>query len=89
MTTPSNDEGRKGVQRKIPDGFYTRGEVSKITGISVASLRRWRDTGHVVPVRIKEYGQVTVSLYSSEQVESLLADPPYQKPGRPPKEKAT
>lgn len=72
--------------RKIPQDYYTRREVSRITGVSVATLIRWRDSGLVVPVRTEQYGQTLVGLYSEEQVNRLLEDPPYQKPGPTPKE---
>ena len=86
-TILSNDESLKGIRRKVPPGYYTRREVSRLTGIGVATLARWRDNGLVTPARTETYGQTVVGLYSEHQVNRLIENPPYQKPG--PKEAKT
>jgi hypothetical protein len=78
---PWNEDTRRGVARKIPDGYYTRGEVADMTKISVATLKRWNRKGHVVPALTEEHGQVTIGLYSEAQVNALMAHAPYRKPG--------
>lgn len=57
-----------------------------MTGISIATLARWRDREYVMPERTEKYGQTTVGLYSEAQVNMLIESPPYQKSGPAPKE---
>ena len=88
-TIHSNNENQKGIRRKVPPGYYTRTDVSKMTGISIATLTRWRNKNYVIPERVEQFGQTEVGFYSEAQVNMLLESPPYLKPGRPPKENAT
>lgn len=80
----STEEGQKGVRNGVPDGFYLRTDVSRMTGISTSTLIRWHKAGHLEPERYQEHGVLRIWLYSESQVEELLTDPPYRKPGRPP-----
>lgn len=79
---PSMSE-RKGILRKIQEDRFTRAEVSSITGVSSSTLIRWHRDGHFVPVELKPFGEIQVALYSLEQVDTLITDPPYKKRGRP------
>ena len=85
MITIDHDTQQRGGE--IPAGFYVRPKVSQMTGISVSTLFRWQSEGLFMPQSSVQRGQVKVWLYSESQVEDLLRDPPYQKLGRPPKNK--
>ena len=78
--------GQKGVRSRIPDGYYLRTDVARLTGVSVSTLIRWHKIGHLEPMKFQDHGAVRVWLYSEAQVEALLQKTPYQKTGRPPKE---
>lgn len=69
----------KGVVGKIPDGYYTRAQVSSLTGISASTLTRWRKSGHFVPERAEEFGSIRVHLYSEAQLRRLQTNAPYQR----------
>lgn len=69
---------RKGVTGKIPDGYFTRSEVSAMTGVSISTLTRWRKSGHFMPERVEDYGKIRVGLYSQSQVDTLLEEVPYK-----------
>ena len=78
--------GEKGVRASVPEGFYLRTDVARLTGVSISTLIRWHKAGHLEPERCQMRGSLRVWLYSEAQVETLLQEPPYQKTGRPPKE---
>lgn len=78
--------GQKGVRANVPEGYYLRTDVARLTGVSVSTLIRWHKIGHLEPDRYQKHGSLRVWLYSEAQVEALLHETPYQKTGRPPKE---
>lgn len=76
------------MRANIPEGYYLRTDVARLTGVSVSTLIRWHKSGHLEPVRFQDHGSLRVWLYSESQVEDLMRETPYQKTGRPPKEPA-
>lgn len=75
------------IDQSNPTAFYSRSQVSKLTGISARTLMRWQASGRYMPQSSTHRGRVKVWLYSEAQVEEMLQDPPYMKQGRPPKTK--
>lgn len=72
------------MRNGVPEGYYLRADVARLTGISTSTLIRWHKVGHIEPALFQDHGSVRVWLYSQEQVEALQSDPPYLKTGRPP-----
>lgn len=75
----------KGIGGRIPPGFYTRSQASRLVGRSVDTLKRWHKKGLVVPSSFIEAGSLKVWAYSEEDIGRLVAVAVTQKPGRKPK----
>lgn len=56
---------------RVPEGWYGVSEVSQKTRVPVATLRRWRKTGVLVPSGTVVGGNMF--LYSDDDVQKILA----------------
>ena len=62
---------RYGLLAHVPPGWYGVSEVAAKTGIPVATLRRWRKSGVLVPSGRMKGGDA--NLYSDQDIEAAVA----------------
>lgn len=58
------------IEKFVPVGFYTRGQLADLVGVSKDTVKRWADLGVLVPnpKNAMAWGTLTVSLYSREDL---------------------
>lgn len=81
--------GSNPIGRNIPEGYYTSAAVAEKIGRSQDTVRHWRRKKIFEPSRVEKYGEVTVYLYSEDDVKAMrkIAGEirPGPKPGSTPK----
>ena len=70
------------IGKSAPDGTYTTSGAAYVVNRSPDTLRRWRRQGLCVPSQKMQAGQVSVFLYTAEDIEKLRLIARSQKPGR-------
>lgn len=63
---------------------YTKEDVAEIIGVSVSTIKRWKEKGVFVPMESRVFGSFTVDLYTPEDIPILEAIKATSKPGRKP-----
>ena len=58
----------------LPDGWYSIGAASKLTGITVRRLRYLRDSGRFVPSGTVSRNGNTAYVFSTEDIATLKKD---------------
>lgn len=61
---------------------FTVAQAARAVGRSTDTLKRWRVSGAVVPSDTVTFGQVTVNLYTLEDIQRLKIHAKAQRPGR-------
>lgn len=79
--------GGNSIGMNIPGHHYTRAAAAKSVNRSADTLKRWQKSGIAVPSSKMKAGQLTVWLYTDEDMNNLRAVAKSQKPGRPKKKK--
>lgn len=79
-------EPPSGIMASIPEGMFTRSQVADLIGRSKDTIRRWHDTGLYESTHPKKFGEMTVWLYTEEDVENLRKVARETRPGRPRKD---
>lgn len=69
MAEPSIDK----VLARLPITAFTVGEVAAQIGKSTSTVRRWRQTGLVVPTIALYQGEARIPLYTESDVERAKA----------------
>lgn len=70
----------------VPEGWYTRGQASKLCGRSVDTLKRWQKSpAGPHPSGKMQAGELWVWLYSEDDIEELRQAAATRRPGRPSK----
>ena len=69
----------------IPDNTYTRAGAAYMVSRSTDTLKRWHRSGLCVPSQSMQAGQLTVWLYTNDDIRKLREVARRQKPGRKPK----
>lgn len=65
-----------------PECYYTRSRAARKINRSPDTLKRWHKAGLCVPSSSMKAGQLTVWLYSDEDIKQLREVARLQKPGR-------
>lgn len=58
----------RGNTIRVPDGKITTKTLAEKVGVSIDTIKRWRDAG-LLPYEVQDNGSLTVSLYDDEAVE--------------------
>lgn len=58
----------------IPDGFMTRKELAEALDVRYHTVYMWERAGKLVPDARMDAGQLPVSLYARERVESMVRE---------------
>lgn len=56
------------IGASVPEGMNTVKQFAEKVGVSRDTIRRWVDEGHLIPADTQQRGQLTVRLFSDEQV---------------------
>ena len=70
------------IGRNAPDGTVTTATAAFLVNRSVDTLRRWHKKGEFVPSSSMQAGQLTVFLYTDEDIQKLKEFARRQRPGR-------
>lgn len=73
-----------GIGRMAPDNTVTASGAAYLVNRSVDTIRRWHRKGLCVPSQSMKAGQLTVWLYTPEDIKKLRDVARQQKPGRKP-----
>lgn len=71
-----------GIGRKAPDGTVTASGAAYLINRSTDTVRRWHRKGLCVPSQSMQAGQLTVWLYTMDDIKRLREVARTQKPGR-------
>lgn len=58
------------IGASVPEGMYTVAQFAAKVGVSADTIRRWCDDGHLTPADTVERGQLTIRLFSEDQVKA-------------------
>jgi len=74
-----------GIGRKAPDNTYTASGAAYLVNRSPDTVRRWHRQGLCVPSKSMKAGQLTVWLYTLDDIKKLREVARTQRPGRKPR----
>ena len=69
------------VREMVPTR-YTKEETAKLVGVSVSTIKRWKDNETFVPAESRTFGTIVVDLYTPEDIPVLQAIKKASRPGR-------
>lgn len=72
------------VIREMNPPRYTTAAAAKLVGRSVDTLQRWRSNGTYVPSDVRQFGALTVPLYTADDIGAMKSLAKTIKPGRKP-----
>lgn len=75
-----------GFMQQLPEGMYTRAQVAEKIGKSRDTVRRWHENGTYKATHQETFGDVTVWLYTEDDVRAMKQIARHLTPGRKPKE---
>lgn len=78
--------GSAALSDVIPDGWYARSTAAALIGRSKDTLKRWQREGTYEPSGYIVKGELTIWLYSDEDIEAMQDIAGSMKAGRPKKE---
>lgn len=67
--------------REMNPRRYTTQDAAALAGISVSTLKRWK-AGLFVPTESRQFGGISVDLYTPENIPILIQIRKYSRPGR-------
>ena len=59
------------INSRVPDGYCTGKDAALRVGRSYDTLRQWEKDGVFTPSTVMKMGELTVRLYSDEDIETL------------------
>lgn len=80
--------GGGSLKDSIPPGWHMTSEAAAAVGRTADTLRRWKDDGTYEPSGYTTRGELTISLYSDDDINIMRGIAATKKAGRPPKEEA-
>jgi hypothetical protein len=76
--------GGASLAEGVPEGWHMRGEAAQLIGRSKDTLKRWHKEGVYAPSGYQVRGELTIWLYSDEDIVELIKIAQVMKTGRPP-----
>ena len=68
--------------REMTPTRYTKEEAAKLIGVSLSTIKRWKESGQFVPIETRSFGLIVVDLYTPEDIPVLQAIKKTNHPGR-------
>ena len=70
------------IVREMSPPRYTTSQAAQMIGKHEDTVKRWRDSGVYQPSETREFGKVSVPLYTSEDIRALKEIAKTMKPGK-------
>ena len=68
--------------REMTPTRYTKEEAARLVGVSLSTIKRWKESALFVPSETRTFGRIVVDLYTPEDIPLLQAIKRTNHPGR-------